>query len=123
MKELIEPSDWEQGNWPDATCYYVRGLEDNLKTLTALLAECEATCEAFANNHANGVIAWSDRALEAERQLAAQRAEIARAWEAHGMAFGRAMENGEEAANAQAEIARLREKLRDMAAVVAVYCQ
>lgn len=39
---LVEPSDWEQGNWPEATEAYVRGLESALTTLSARVETLEA---------------------------------------------------------------------------------
>ena len=39
---LVEPSDWEQGNWPEATEHYVRGLERALTTLSARVETLEA---------------------------------------------------------------------------------
>jgi len=41
IAEMIEPSDWEQGNWPEATEHYVRGLEIALTTLSARVETLE----------------------------------------------------------------------------------
>jgi len=37
---LVEPSNDEQSQWPEATENYVRGLEERIKALEAALRRC-----------------------------------------------------------------------------------
>ena len=77
IDDLIEPSDVEQAEWPQATEAYVRGMENRIgeleaenKTLRSIvdcvIADTGDDPEIMAASRAE----WAARALEAEAKLA-----------------------------------------------------
>lgn len=47
-KTLVEPSNDEQSQWPEATEAYVRGLEERIEALEAALRDAPAALNAMA---------------------------------------------------------------------------